>query len=90
MSGLLVPPQPLDVVSWVTVRLHANGTVSTQGTIADKKLALKLLDTAKEAVERQVPDPEKPIIIPNREVDVSPRLPLREHGCIPQGERGDP
>lgn len=90
MTAPPVPPQPLDVVSWVTVRLHANGTVSTQGTIADKKLALTLLETARQAIERQVPDPEKAIIIPNREVDVRPALPLKEMGIIPANERGDP
>ena len=84
-----VPPQPDDVLQWVTVRLHANGTLSTSGTIADKKMALHLLDQAKDAIKRQVPD-YKAIIVPNGEVEVALVLPVKEMGVIPPGLRGDP
>lgn len=83
-----VPPQPLDVVAFVTVRLHANGTLSTQGTIADKAMAIHLLEQAKDAIKRQVPDGK--IVIPNRDVDVMPSIPTKELGELAPGERGDP
>lgn len=89
MSGIRVPPQPDDVVAFVTVRLHATGWISTEGTIADKKMALHLLDQARDAIRRQVPD-DKTIFIPSREVDVVPSIPTRDMGDIPLGERGDP
>ena len=89
MNGPPIPPQPLDVVAWVTVRLHSDGTLSTQGTIGDKRLALHLLDQAKDAIKANVPDPGK-LIIPNRDVDVSPALPVRELGMMAPHERGDP
>lgn len=85
----LPPPQPLDVVAWVTVRLHANGGISTQGTIGDKKMALHLLAQATDAIKRQIPD-EKSIIIPGRDVSVMPGIATRDMGDIPIGERGDP
>lgn len=84
-----VPPQPEDVVQWVTVRLHASGTISTLGTIGDKAMALHLLDQARDAIKRQVPDPGK-IVVPSRDVDVMPSLATRDMGDIPIAQRGDP
>lgn len=87
--GTLIPPQPLDVIQWVTVRLHGDGTVSTAGTIGDKTMALRLLDIARDAVKSQVQD-YKAIVVPNREVDVAPKLPVRDLGNMLERERGDP
>lgn len=84
-----VPPQPEDVVQWITIRLHANGALSTSGTIADKRMALHLLDHARDAVKRQVPDYQA-IIVPGSEVEIAPALPVREMGTIPPNQRGDP
>ena len=85
---MIVPPQPLDVLAWVTVRLHANGTLSTSGTVGDRKMALHLLDQAKDAIRRNVS--ERAIVIPGSEVDEAPSLPTRELGSMEAGERGDP
>ncbi len=85
-----VPPQPLDVCAWVTVRLHANGQLSTSGTIGDKRMAIHLLEQAIDAIRRQVPDPEKAIVIPGRDVDVMPSIPTRDIGDMAPTERGDP
>ena len=82
----LIPPQPLDVLQWITVRLHANGTISVAGTIGDKKMARHLLDHAKDAINSQVKD----LIIPNRDVEVAPALTTRELGTMLPHERGDP
>lgn len=82
----LVPPQPLDVIAWVTVRLHSNGMISTQGTIGDKPMALHLLEQAREAVAKQ----QTSLIIPGRDVPVAPSVPTRDLGDMPAGDRGEP
>jgi hypothetical protein len=84
----LVPAQPLDVVAWVTVRLHQSGTVSTTGTIADKRMATHLLQTALGAVGK-LPD-YKEIIVPASQVEVGPSFTTRDIGQIPVLERGTP
>lgn len=84
----IVPPQPLDVVQWVTVRLHADGAVSTTGTIADKPMALRLLDIAREAIKTKVRD-YSVIEIPGSEMDIAPTLPVKDLGYIPLAQRGD-
>lgn len=84
--GHLVPEQPLDVVAWVTVRLHTNGMVSTQGTIGDKPMALHLLEQAREAITKQ----QTRLVIPGRDVDVAPSLPTRDLGDMLPHERGEP
>ena len=86
---IAVPPQPLDTVAFVTVRLHASGAISTSGTIADKAMALHLLDQARDAIKRQVPDAGA-LIVPSRDVEVMPSLPVREWGDMSAHERGDP
>lgn len=83
-----VPPQPDDVVAWITVRCHAGGAVSVQGTIGDPVFAKKLLDHARDAITRQVP--EHGLVIPGRDVNLSPDPRCREMGDIPVHERGDP
>lgn len=82
------PPQPLDVVAWVTVRLHQNGTISTSGTIGDKRMALHLLEQGTDAING-LPEPGQ-IIIPARDVSVMPSVPTIDMGDIPLRERGDP
>jgi len=85
-----VLPQPLDTIAFVTVRLHANGSISTQGTIVDKPMALHLLEQARDAIKRQVPDDKyKEIVVPNRDVDMAPMIPTRDLGSMLPGERGD-
>jgi hypothetical protein len=84
----LVPAQPLDVVAWVTVRLHASGTISTLGTIADKKMAMHLLAQATDAVSglREY----GAVIIPGSEVSIAPVLPVKEMGDLRADQRGTP
>lgn len=80
-------PKPLEAVAWVRVALHANGAVSVEGTIGDKRLALQLIDVARETVSAH--GKEELIVIPNREIDVEPKLPLRAVGSMASHERGD-
>lgn len=82
-----VPPQPLDVVAWITVRHHANGTLSVAGTIGDSAYAKKMLDHARDAIGRQVP--ENGLVIPNRDVELHANPLLKELGDLRPHERGD-
>lgn len=84
---MIVPPQPDDVVAWVTVRLHQNATISTTGTIADKRMAAHLLQHAMDAVGKL---PEyREVIIPGSEVEIAPAFRTRDVGEMPVHERGD-
>ena len=83
-----VPPTQDDTIAFVTIRLHAGGAISVQGHISDKRMALQLLDHARDAITRQVSDNR--IIVPNRDVDVTPSIPLKEFGDIAPDQRGDP
>jgi hypothetical protein len=87
----LPPPQPLDVVAWVTVRLHESGMLSTQGTIGDAPMAIHLLEQAIDALRRDAARrAERGLFIPGRDVDVAPSLPVRALGDMASHERGDP
>lgn len=88
MSNVLVPEQPLDTVAYVTVRLHQTGIVSTSGTIGDKKMAIRLLEVALDAIKNQISD--SPIVIPGRDIGQAPTLPTRDLGEMAPHERGDP
>lgn len=86
---MIIPPQPLDVVQWVTIRLHADGAVSTSGTIGDKRMALRLLDIARDAVKTQVAE-YRAIEVPGSEIEIAPVLPVKDLGDLAEGQRGDP
>lgn len=86
--GQLVPEQPLDVVAWVTVRLHTNGMLSTQGTIGDKPFALHLLEQGADAIRGMRDQPL--LVTPSRDVAVMPSLPTRDLGDMQPHERGEP
>jgi hypothetical protein len=62
--------------------------LSVGGTIGDAVMAKRMLDHAKDAITRQVPDAG--IVVPSRDVDVVPRAGLRELGDLARHERGDP
>lgn len=84
-----VPPQEDDVIGWITIRYHATGGLSVSGTIGDARFAKFLLDHAKDAITRQIP--EGGIVIPGRDVQIpDPKLPgLQEMGYLPKDQRGD-
>lgn len=88
--GAFVPPPQDDTVAYITVRMHAPGTISVAGHVADKRFALQLLDHAKDAIARQFPQTPAGLVIPNRDVDMPEAVvPLKEFGDIPVGHRGD-
>lgn len=84
-----VPEHQEDAIAFITVRLHANGALSVQGHVGHKRLALQMLEHAKDAIGRQFPE-DKQIFVPGRDVDIVPTGPLKEFGDIPVDQRGDP
>lgn len=84
----IVPPKPDDTVAWVTVRMHAPGTISIQGTIGDPSFAISLLEHAIDAIRNQV-RPRDELFIPSRDVEARPYAGLRDVGDMAAHERGD-
>lgn len=90
-AGTPAPVQhPDDTVAFVTVRLHANGMLTTQGHVGDRAFAVALLTNAIDAIRSQVQERDK-LVVPARDVEApqSPEFPTRERGDIPRNERGD-
>lgn len=83
-----MPEKPDDTIAWITIRMHATGTISIAGTIGNRKMALDLLDHARDAIKSQIPDVQG-VVIPNRDVAVKPIDGLKEVGDLPKHERGD-
>ena len=82
------PPKPDDTIGWVTVRMHAAGTISIQGTIGDRDFAVSLLEHARDAVMNQI-RPRDQLLIPGRDVESVPYAGLREVGDMAPTGRGD-
>ena len=89
MGTPYIPPQPDDTIAFLTMRLHANGQMTLNGHVADRRLMLQMLDHARDAIKRQVPE-DYALTIPNRDVDVEPSIPLTDFGDMKPSERGDP
>lgn len=62
-------PNPGDLIAGIQISFYANGAMSVSGNIGDKRLALQLLDHAKDAINNQL-RPEDQLIIPNKDVEV--------------------
>lgn len=83
-----VPSLDDGCVAFLTIRYYADGKLAVGGHIADKRFALELLEHAKDAIGRQIPD-DKAIVVPNRDVDVHPSIPLTDLGDLVPAKRGD-
>ena len=70
--------RPATEVAYLTLRLHDDGAMSVEGNIGDVKLALGMLDGARQAVGNRLGRPSilEPhgagVVIPSRDVPVSP------------------
>jgi hypothetical protein len=76
---------PLDAVAHINVTLYGDGSMATQGNIADIKLALSMLDHAKDAIRGQFQPKETKLIVPKYDVDIAPTEgthPLQEYGTV--------
>lgn len=83
-------PEGLDCVAAITLKLHSNGAMSVSGNIGDAKLALQMLDAAKDAVRNQLKARDQ-IIIPSRDVVAvqDPAFPTKPMGDMRPEDRGD-
>lgn len=81
----------LDVVAQLGIKLHASGALSISGNVGDKKLALQMIDAARDAIKNQIRDQSK-IVVPNRDVetDQHPAFPTLPLGDMRPEDRGDP
>jgi hypothetical protein len=78
-------PGPLDAVAHINITLYGDGSMATQGNIADIRLALSMLDHAKDAIRGQFKPKETKLIVPSYDVAVEPTPgtePLREYGTV--------
>jgi hypothetical protein len=76
---------PLDAVAHINVTLYGDGSMATQGNIADIKLALSMLEHAKDAIRGQFYPKETKLIVPSYDVAIEPTPgtePLREYGTV--------
>lgn len=62
-------PNPGDLIACIQISYYATGEMSVSGNIGDKRLALQLLDHAKDAINNQI-RPEDQLYIPNKDVEV--------------------
>lgn len=80
----MADPTEGDRIAYIALSLYGNGAMSISGNIGDLKLALQMLDNARAALNSQWAAKRSPsILIPGRDVDVTPSLPLIPHGDLP-------
>lgn len=79
----MADPSDGDRIAYIAISLYGNGALSISGNIADHKLAVQMLDNARVALDSQWAKKRTPsILIPGRDVEVSPSLPLIVHGDV--------
>lgn len=71
-----------ETVATIKIALRAGGEISISGNIGDKRLALGMLDHARDAVASQL-RPEDELVLPNRDVVVA------QHANYPTLAAGD-
>ena len=74
--GGYVPTSP-GVVGWIVLELHDTGAMGISGNIGDTRMALGMIDGAREALARRLPS--APLVVPSVDVPTSPdcdRFPL--------------
>ena len=82
------PLDDLDCIAFISIKLHSNSGVSISGNVGDTKLALQLIDAARDAVKNQLKQRSE-IVIPNRDVVAAPNLPVLPRGDMRPEDRGD-
>lgn len=79
-------PTPNDTVAYIAITLFADGNMAVSGNIGDVKLALQMIDGARDAVKNQLKRRTAGgLMLPDRDVDVTPHpaFPLTPHGDVP-------
>lgn len=79
----MTEPTEGDRIAYIALSLYGNGAMSISGNIGDLKLAIQMLDNARAALNSQWASKRNPsILIPGRDVNISPTLPLIPHGDV--------
>lgn len=79
-------PSKGNIVAQVTVTYYAGGALSVDGSVGDKPFAIRLLQHGIDAVKAQIRPEDKPLVIPNRDVDLTmgANYPKTPWGDIPE------
>ena len=84
-------PKESDRIAYIALSLYGDGAMSVSGNIGDKKLALQMLDAARDVlVSQQKANPYSGLLVPPRDVGVAPNPlypPLVEAGDVPPNLR---
>lgn len=66
-------PTPLDRIAYIAISLYGGGAMSISGNIGDKRLALQMLDHARDTIKAQLErHPHSGLLVPPRDVTVAP------------------
>lgn len=68
-AGMPTPQDDMDIVAYLRINLRRNSAMSIEGHLGDKRFVLALLDNARDAIERQIPENDK-FVVPGNEVSV--------------------
>jgi hypothetical protein len=80
----MAEPTEGDRIAYIALSLYGNGAMSISGNIGDVKLARQMLQNAIAVLDSQWSRRTAPsILVPGRDVEVSPTLPLIPHGDVP-------
>lgn len=78
-------PNPFDAVAYINIYMYADGALKISGNIGDAKLALQMLDAARDAVKNRIPKTvqENKLIVP---ADYVGAIPSETHPLVPYGD----
>ena len=82
--------KPLNVTAFINIDLHDSGALSIQGNIGDVRLALQMLDAARERIADQIGRPciteplGRGLELPHNDVQAKPKEKI--YPLTPQGE----
>ena len=66
-------PTTDDRIAYIALSLYGNGAMSISGNIGDKRLALQMLDHARDTILGQLErTPHSGLLLPPRDVDIAP------------------
>ena len=69
----MAEPTPDDVIAYIAITLFGGGQMAVSGNIGDVKMALQMLDGARDAVKNQLKlRTSEGLMLPNRDVEVVP------------------
>ena len=87
----MASPTVDDRIAYIALSLYGDGAMSISGNIGDKRLALQMLDHARDTIaNQQKANPYSGLLVPPRDIEVAPNplFPaLVETGDLPPGLR---